>query len=343
MTDLFNCVQQATEAVTGRNTRRAVCQHLHGVRAGDFRRLLRGVERHPRAAYAADGGDQCLVRHHRCRRHAANRDLPDRTRTLKSPRPAFSARLPSSWRASTSSVALPSPTACWTCSRRKRSKEQRPWKTLRNMRLGLPDWCGPFYLTLRGLSSPCIGHHGQPLRHDRHDAGRHRHLLCGGNPWCYGLIIGAMVAGCRHRPVPRPYRADDADAGNGGVDALAGGLAAVLIAIAAVLHARPHVHDGSIHRVLNCSWVALLVPSPFTASVFAYGKLAAKKWAKPLKGGWVKPVQAIAVPGHAGLWRRVFHYRKLNYFYAMTAWRWCWVISGSPRSAAATCRWWFPC
>ena len=32
----------------------------------------------------------------------------------------------------------------------------------------------------------------------------------------------------------------------------------------------------------------------FTASVFAYGKLAAKKkWAKTISGAWVKPVQAI--------------------------------------------------
>jgi NAD(P) transhydrogenase subunit beta len=30
----------------------------------------------------------------------------------------------------------------------------------------------------------------------------------------------------------------------------------------------------------------------FTASVFAYGKLAAKKWAKTISGAWVKPVQA---------------------------------------------------
>jgi NAD(P) transhydrogenase subunit beta len=31
----------------------------------------------------------------------------------------------------------------------------------------------------------------------------------------------------------------------------------------------------------------------FTASVFAYGKLAAKKWAKTVKGSWVKPTQAV--------------------------------------------------
>ena len=31
----------------------------------------------------------------------------------------------------------------------------------------------------------------------------------------------------------------------------------------------------------------------FTASVFAYGKLAAKKWAKTISGAWVKPVQAL--------------------------------------------------
>jgi NAD(P) transhydrogenase subunit beta len=39
----------------------------------------------------------------------------------------------------------------------------------------------------------------------------------------------------------------------------------------------------------------------FTASVFAYlASCRRKKWAKSLKGGWVKPVQIIAGAGHAG-------------------------------------------
>ncbi len=42
----------------------------------------------------------------------------------------------------------------------------------------------------------------------------------------------------------------------------------------------------------------------FTASVFAYGKLAAKKWAKTISGAWVKPVQATDFPCDVGVWFR---------------------------------------
>ncbi|CAD5379605.1 hypothetical protein OF001_U70068 [Pseudomonas sp. OF001] len=43
------------------------------LRAGDLRRLPRGVERHPRAAHPADGGDQRHFRHRHRRRHAGRR------------------------------------------------------------------------------------------------------------------------------------------------------------------------------------------------------------------------------------------------------------------------------
>jgi hypothetical protein len=46
------------------------------LRAGDLRRLPRGLDRHPGAAHAADGGDQRDLGHHHRRRHAGRR--PDR-------------------------------------------------------------------------------------------------------------------------------------------------------------------------------------------------------------------------------------------------------------------------
>jgi NAD(P) transhydrogenase subunit beta len=67
------------------------------------------------------------------------------------------------------------------------------------------------------------------------------------------------------------------------------GLAAVLIALAAVYHTGVE-HDG-IHRFelfLGCFIGAIT----FTASVVAYLKLAGKAGSKPLKGPWVKPLQA---------------------------------------------------
>lgn len=66
------------------------------------------------------------------------------------------------------------------------------------------------------------------------------------------------------------------------------GLAAVLIAVAAIFH-EGQEHDG-VHRFelfLGCFIGAIT----FTASVVAYLKLAGKAGSKPLKGAWVKPLQ----------------------------------------------------
>jgi len=93
------------------------------------------------------------------------------------------------------------------------------------------------------------------------------------------------------------------------------GLAAVVIAIAAVNHAGVY-HDG-VHRFelfVGCFVGAIT----FTASVIAWGKLSAKLGAKPLKGAWVKPVQAVLFLAMIGFGMNYFVTESLCSFYAMT-------------------------
>ncbi|HEX6591271.1 MAG TPA: NAD(P)(+) transhydrogenase (Re/Si-specific) subunit beta, partial [Moraxellaceae bacterium] len=132
----------------------------------------------------------------------------------------------------------------------------------------------------------------------------------------YVLIFGAMVAGAvigifRARTVPMTQMPETVALMHSLV-----GLAAVLIAIAAVLN--PLSAHDSVHRFelfVGCFVGAIT----FTASVFAYGKLAAKKWAKSLKGAWVKPVQALLFVGMLGFGFAYFSTENINHFYAMTA------------------------
>lgn len=132
----------------------------------------------------------------------------------------------------------------------------------------------------------------------------------------YALIFGAMVLGAviglyRARTVPMTQMPETVALMHSLV-----GLAAVLIAIAAVLN--PTSSHGPVSRFelfVGCFVGAIT----FTASVFAYGKLAAKKWAKSLKGAWVKPVQALLFLGMVGFGVAYFITEDLNHFYAMTA------------------------
>ncbi|HET8729897.1 MAG TPA: NAD(P)(+) transhydrogenase (Re/Si-specific) subunit beta [Moraxellaceae bacterium] len=132
----------------------------------------------------------------------------------------------------------------------------------------------------------------------------------------YALILGAMVAGAaigmyRARTVPMTQMPETVALMHSLV-----GLAAVLIAIAAVKN--PSAHHDAVHRFelfVGCFVGAVT----FTASVFAYGKLAAKKWAKSLKGGWVKPLQALLAAGMIGFGVAYFATEQLSYFYVMTA------------------------
>jgi len=160
------------------------------------------------------------------------------------------------------------------------------------------------------------------------------------------MIVAAMAAGAvvgitRARAVPMTQMPETVALMHSLV-----GLAAVLIAVAAVLHnnhlaglfaqnadamkaagvdfhAMTKVHQFELF--VGCFVGAIT----FTASVFAYGKLAAKKWAKTLKGGWVKPVQAalfIAMLICGGIY---FMTGDMTMFYAMTAlalaFGWMWI------------------
>jgi len=130
------------------------------------------------------------------------------------------------------------------------------------------------------------------------------------------LIVGAMVAGAaigiyRAKTVPMTQMPETVAMMHSLV-----GLSAVCIAVAAVLHTGIH-HDG-IHRFelfVGCFIGAIT----FTASVFAYGKLAAKKWAKTVKGTWVKPVQAGLFLAMLFFGFGYFTTESLTDFYLMTA------------------------
>ena len=67
----------------------------------------------------------------------------------------------------------------------------------------------------------------------------------------------------------------------------------------------------------------------FTASVFAYGKLAAKKWAKTISGAWVKPLQASIFLAMLVCGFMFFSTGNMQAFWAMTALAlvlgWVWI------------------
>ncbi|HEX5361307.1 MAG TPA: NAD(P)(+) transhydrogenase (Re/Si-specific) subunit beta [Fluviicoccus sp.] len=172
-----------------------------------------------------------------------------------------------------------------------------------------------FILTLRGLSGPKTAIMGNRYGMIGMTLAVLTTFFVAPNP-VYGLIIGAMVAGAaiglyRARTVPMTQMPETVAMMHSLV-----GLSAVCIAIAAVLHEGVH-HDG-VHRFelfIGCFVGAIT----FTASVFAYGKLAAKKWAKSVKGGWVKPVQATLALAMLACGVVYFTSENLNAFYAMTA------------------------
>jgi len=172
-----------------------------------------------------------------------------------------------------------------------------------------------FILTLRGLSGPKTAIMGNRYGMIGMTLAILTTFFVAPNP-VLGLIIGAMVAGAaiglhRARTVPMTQMPETVAMMHSLV-----GLSAVCIAVAAVLH--EGVHHDALHRFelfVGCFVGAIT----FTASVFAYGKLAAKKWAKSVSGAWVKPVQATLFLGMIGFGSVYFISEDLNAFYAMTA------------------------
>ena len=93
------------------------------LRAGGVRRLLRGLVGDAGAAHAADVGDQRHLLGDRGRRAARGRRRARRQRQRHDPGRARSASSRWCLPRSTSSAASWSPSACWRCTRRKRSDE----------------------------------------------------------------------------------------------------------------------------------------------------------------------------------------------------------------------------
>lgn len=172
-----------------------------------------------------------------------------------------------------------------------------------------------FILTLRGLSGPKTAIMGNRYGMMGMALAILTTFFVAPSP-VLGLIIGAMVAGAaigiyRARTVPMTQMPETVAMMHSLV-----GLAAVAIAIAAVLHTG--VKHDTVHRFelfVGCFVGAIT----FTASVFAYGKLAAKKWAKTVKGSWVKPTQAALFIAMLGFGANYFVSEDLTAFYLMTA------------------------
>lgn len=202
-----------------------------------------------------------------------------------------------------------------------------------------------FILTLRGLSGPKTAIAGNRYGMIAMAIAVVTTFFVADHP-VVPMIIGAMVLGAvvgiaRARTVPMTQMPETVALMHSLV-----GLAAVLIAIAAILHNNQlnllfasnepaltaanveHAHMNKIHLFelfVGCFVGAIT----FTASVFAYGKLAAKKWAKTIKGGWVKPVQAIIFIAMLVSGFIFFSTGNMQAFWAMTvlalAFGWVWI------------------
>lgn len=202
-----------------------------------------------------------------------------------------------------------------------------------------------FILTLRGLSGPKTAIQGNRYGMIAMAIAVITTFFIADKPVVW-MIVGAMVLGAivgiaRARTVPMTQMPETVALMHSLV-----GLSAVLIAIAAILHNNQLVslfaqdpaamttagvaqsHMGKVHLFelfVGCFVGAIT----FTASVFAYGKLAAKKWAKTIAGSWVKPVQALIFIAMLLSGALFFSTGNMNAFWAMTVlalvFGWVWI------------------
>ena len=187
-----------------------------------------------------------------------------------------------------------------------------------------------FVLTLRGLSSPKTAIRGNRFGMVAMAIAVATTFFLAEGPVLW-LIIGAMVLGAvvgmwKAKTVAMTQMPETVALMHSFV-----GLAAVAIALATVLHTEQQ--HGAVARAelfIGCFIGAIT----FSASVFAFGKLAAKSWAKTLVGGWVKPVQAILFIAMIGFGIVYFMTDSLPAFYAMAVlavifgWMWIAPIGG---------------
>ena len=199
-----------------------------------------------------------------------------------------------------------------------------------------------FILTLRGLSGPKTAIAGNRYGMIAMGIAVATTFFVAENPVVW-MIVGAMVAGAvvgiaRAKTVPMTQMPETVALMHSLV-----GLAAVLIAIAAIIHNNKLIELGpellaangvNFHQMSNVHLFELFVGCfvgaiTFTASVFAYGKLAAKKWAKTIAGAWVKPVQALIFIAMLVCGFTFFTTGSMPAFWAMTGlallFGWVWI------------------
>ena len=187
-----------------------------------------------------------------------------------------------------------------------------------------------FILTLRGLSSPKTAIRGNRFGMIGMAIAIITTFFLAPSP-VFVLIVGAMVLGAvvgtwKARTVAMTQMPETVALMHSLV-----GLSAVAIALASVLHTGAQ-HDtvGRFELFVGCFIGAIT----FSASMFAFGKLAAKSWAKTLKGTWVKPVQALLFIAMLAFGIMYFTTQSMPAFYAMTilaiifGWMWIAPIGG---------------
>ena len=182
-----------------------------------------------------------------------------------------------------------------------------------------------FILTLRGLSSPKTAIRGNRFGMAAMAIAVITTFFLAEGPVLW-LIIGAMILGAlvgmwKAKTVAMTEMPETVALMHSFV-----GLAAVAIALATVLNST-HEHStiARVELFIGCFIGAIT----FSASVFAFGKLGAKKWAKTVNGGWVKPLQLILFVAMVACGGWYFVTESMPAFYAMTVFAvlfgWMWI------------------